>query len=75
MHQSKAQSINQTQEKEFCKYNIILYITTVSDIYYSFHFIWVFNPENPKQCFFYKQEFKKQSSGMSTALFSIQAKL
>lgn len=69
-YQSKAQSI------EFCKYMIILYITTVSDVYYSFHFISIFNTENPKQCFFYKQELKKKkSSGMNNALFSIQANL
>lgn len=56
---------------------IILYITTVSDAYYSFHFISIFNAENPKQCFFYKQELKKKkkSSGINNALFSIQANL
>lgn len=32
-------------------------------------------PENPKQRFPYKQELKKKSSGVNTALFSIQDNL
>lgn len=39
---------------------MILYIIAVSDVYFSFHFMSIFNPEKPKQCFFYKQELKKK---------------
>lgn len=61
--QSKAQSI-----KRVLQYMIILYITTVSDAYYSFHFISIFNAENPKQCFFYKQELKKKKKKVQASI-------
>lgn len=38
---------------------MILYIIAVSDVYFSFHFMSIFNPEKSKQGFFYKQELKK----------------
>lgn len=49
-----------TNTREKALQIVVLYTTTVSDVYYSFHFISIFNPENSKQRFFYKQEFKEK---------------
>lgn len=76
-------SFNQNKkykEKELCKYSIISYTTTVSDAYCSFHFIAIFSPENSKQLFLYKWEFKAGGRGgkgsyMENALPSTQANL